>query len=334
MTRVAFNPIKPLHVDVGGVVRVFRHTVAPYDDDFKDVGGGASINARYNVTAGTKLLMQSAFGSGFGRYIGGLVPDAAFRRDGSISTIGTTSWVGGVEQKISPRLSLGGYYSGVDTDANFDLDTDGSYIGFGFPGSSNSNNRRIQEITGDRVLSVCAIAGPRFGAVQPAGLVAQERPLVARKRTGVGQGLSVLCPGSLQPAVSRSNLRAVTGYVLEVHRKARSSQRALRPGSTRPMILSGIEAATASGMGSRTPDYAVLAGDAAARSGRAPMSSMRRTRSTVRFSWPMRRFEIVPGRLTPYALDRQQNQVRRSTLIADAVTVRQPLRIMRWRAVA
>ena len=148
VTRVAFNPIKRLHVDVGGVVRVFRHTVSPYDDDFRDVGGGASINARYNLTAGTKLLMQTGFGSGFGRYIGGLVPDAAFRRDGSITTIGTTSWVGGVEQKISSRLSLAGYHSGLDTNASFDLDTDGSYIGFGFPGSSNSNNRTIQEITG------------------------------------------------------------------------------------------------------------------------------------------------------------------------------------------
>ena len=148
VTRVAFNPLKALHVDVGGVVRVFRHTVAPYDDDFKDVGGGASINARYNVTAGTKLLMQTGFGSGLGRYIGGLVPDVAFRRDGSIGAIGTTSWVGGVEQKVSPTVSLAGYYSGLDTDASFDLDTDGRYIGFGFPGSANSNNRRIQEITG------------------------------------------------------------------------------------------------------------------------------------------------------------------------------------------
>jgi hypothetical protein len=148
VSRVAFNPIKPLHVDVGGVVRVFRHTVAPYDDDFKDVGGGASINARYNVSAGTKLLMQTGFGSGFGRYIGGMVPDAAFRRDGSISTISTMSWVGGVEQTLSPKVSVAGYYSGLDTDANFDLDTDGSYIGFGFPGSSNSNNRKIQQITG------------------------------------------------------------------------------------------------------------------------------------------------------------------------------------------
>ena len=45
-------------------------------------------------------------------------------------------------------MSLAGYYSGVDTDDNFDLDADGSYIGFGFPGASNSNNRRIQEVTG------------------------------------------------------------------------------------------------------------------------------------------------------------------------------------------
>ena len=148
VTRVAFNPIKPLHIDVGGVFRVFRHTVSPYDEDFKDAGGAASINARYILNTGTRLLIQTGFGSGNGRYIGGLVPDAAFRRDGSISTIGTVSWVGGVEQKISPKLSLAGYYSGLDTDANFDLDADGSHIGFGFPGSSNSNNRKIQEITG------------------------------------------------------------------------------------------------------------------------------------------------------------------------------------------
>ena len=58
------------------------------------------------------------------------------------------AWVTGIEQRVSTRLSLYGYYSGVDTDASFDVDTDGSYIGFGFPGASNSNNRKIQEIMG------------------------------------------------------------------------------------------------------------------------------------------------------------------------------------------
>ena len=162
--RVAFNPVKPLHVDVGGVVRVFRHTVSPYDDDFKDVGGGASINARYNLTAGTKLLMQTGFGSGFGRYIGGLVPDATFRRDGSIRSIGTTSWVGGVEQKISPTLSLAGYYSGLDTDASFDLDTDGSYIGFGFPARRTRTTARFRKSR--RLASYQFVQSPDRGSGQ------------------------------------------------------------------------------------------------------------------------------------------------------------------------
>jgi hypothetical protein len=147
-TRITFNPIKALHVDVGGVVRAFRHTVQPYDDDFKDVGGGASVNVRFSATARTKVFLQTAFGSGLGRYVGGLVPDVAFRSDGSISTIGTTSWVGGLEQGVSDTLSLGGYYSGVDADDNFSVDTGGSFIGYGFPGASNSNNRRIQQVTG------------------------------------------------------------------------------------------------------------------------------------------------------------------------------------------
>jgi hypothetical protein len=146
-TRLAFNPVNALHLDVGGVLRVFRHKVAPYDDSFSEVGGGASVNLRVNAAPDTKLFLQSAFGSGLGRYVGGLVPDAVFRSDGSISLIATTSWVVGIEQKLGPTYSLGGYYSGVTADANYSVDANGQYIGFGFPGSPNSNNKRIDEIT-------------------------------------------------------------------------------------------------------------------------------------------------------------------------------------------
>jgi hypothetical protein len=152
VTRVAVNA-GSFHVDVGGVMRVFRHTIRPYDTSFKDVGGGASIQVRFNA-ATTKLYLQTAFGSGLGRYAGGLVPDVAFRADGSIRTIGTISWVGGVEPRISDRLALGGYYSGVKSDDTFDLDADGRYIGYGFPGASNSNNRSVQEVTGTAAYQV------------------------------------------------------------------------------------------------------------------------------------------------------------------------------------
>ena len=148
VTRVAVNPVPRVHVDVGGVLRAFRHTVAPYDDDFHAAGGGASINARVRAAASTMLVGQFAFGSGLGRYIGGLVPDAAFGADGSIHPIGTSAWIAGAEQTVSPRLSLAGYYSGLHADASVAVDTDGRDIGFGFPGSANSNNKAIKEVTG------------------------------------------------------------------------------------------------------------------------------------------------------------------------------------------
>ena len=82
-----------------------------------------------------------------GRYIGGLVPDAAFKSDGSLSLIGTTSWVAGLEQTLTPRVSVAGYHSGVTAGDKYFTDADGRFIGFGFPGSSLTNNRRIREFT-------------------------------------------------------------------------------------------------------------------------------------------------------------------------------------------
>ena len=146
LTRVALNPTRAVHVDVGGVFRVFRHTVKPYDEVFKDLGGGASLNGRVNAK-NSRLIGQFAFGAGLGRYIGGLVPDVTFTADSSIRPLGTMSWVAGIEQQVSSVVSLAGYYSGVNTDEGAHTDADGRYIGYGYPGSSNANNKRVEELT-------------------------------------------------------------------------------------------------------------------------------------------------------------------------------------------
>jgi hypothetical protein len=163
-TRITYSPRPAFHVDAGGVLRVFRHTVAPYVDDFKAVGGGVSLNVRVNPTKSTKVFGQTAVGSGLGRYIGGMVPDAAFRSDGSISLIDTSSWVGGVEQSLTDRVSVAGYFSGVTTDGNYFTDLDGHAIGFGYPGSSSSNNRTIQEVTATGAYQI--VKTPDRGSVQ------------------------------------------------------------------------------------------------------------------------------------------------------------------------
>jgi hypothetical protein len=68
--------------------------------------------------------------------------------DGSIHPIATTSWVAGFEYAISPPISVALYDSGVRIDSSYSTDAGGAYIGFGYPGSPNTNNRAIDEITG------------------------------------------------------------------------------------------------------------------------------------------------------------------------------------------
>jgi hypothetical protein len=88
----------------------------------------------------------------------------AFRSDGSIDPVPTTSWVAGVEQTVSSHVSMAGYYSGVHIDDTWFADTDGSAIGFGFPGAPNTVNRSIREITG--TLSFLVVRTENRGSAQ------------------------------------------------------------------------------------------------------------------------------------------------------------------------
>jgi hypothetical protein len=148
VSRVAFISAKAVHLDVGGVMRVFRHTLKPYVDSVKQIGGGVSLNARVKTNDAMSLIGQLSYGSGMGRYTGGLAPDVSVSADGAIHTIPTTTWVAGVEYRISPPFSIAVYDSGVRIDQRYSVDADGTYIGFGYPGSPNTDNRAIDEVTG------------------------------------------------------------------------------------------------------------------------------------------------------------------------------------------
>jgi hypothetical protein len=148
------------------VFRVFRHEQQPYDtgNDQHRNAGGVSANASARIAAATKVLAQFSTGSGMGRYIGGLVPDAAFTPDGGIERIRTRSYVVGVEQTLRGAVSLAGYFSGVESDAQAFVDRGGADIGFGYPGSPNSNNESIREVT--LTLGWQTFKSPNRGSVQ------------------------------------------------------------------------------------------------------------------------------------------------------------------------
>jgi len=142
---------RDVHLDVGTVFRAFRNNAPLSGTGFNDKhyapGFGANANFSVDLVKNVRLVLQGFYGSGAGRYIGGLVPDVIVRADGSIAPITAYSWVSGFE--IAPNKSTGlyVYYSGLYGERRTAVDTDGSLIGWGFPGASNVANRLVEEIS-------------------------------------------------------------------------------------------------------------------------------------------------------------------------------------------
>jgi hypothetical protein len=146
------------HLDVGGLLRVFRN-YAPYSGNGVSghnyvVGGGGNADFSCEIVKGVRLVLDGFASSGGGRYIGGLVPDVIVRADGSISPIRSYSWVSGFEIAPSKATGFYAYFSGLYGARNTAIDLPaagvetGSYIGWGYPGASNSADRAVEQATG------------------------------------------------------------------------------------------------------------------------------------------------------------------------------------------
>ena len=107
----------------------------------------AEINANLELFKGFRLIANTFFGSGNGRYVFGLAPDVIVRPDGALSPVHTYSTVDGFEVNPSKNTLLYGYYGGISIARNTARDINGDPIGYGFFGSPATNNRTIQEAT-------------------------------------------------------------------------------------------------------------------------------------------------------------------------------------------
>ena len=139
------------HVEAGALVRSFKAAIptgspAQYTSNTKTAVSG-SVNANLEVFKNVKLIANTFFGQGGGRYVFGLAPDVIVRADGTISPIHTYSTVDGVEFNVGKNTLIDAYYGGVYIGRQVALDTNRAPIGYGFRGSSNGDNKSIQEIT-------------------------------------------------------------------------------------------------------------------------------------------------------------------------------------------
>jgi hypothetical protein len=156
------------HIEVAGLLRHFKYFNPALNSGigqtFSATGGGGSVNGNFEILKNVKLIANTFFSDGGGRYLFGMAPDLVLRSDGSLSLVHSFSTLDGIEANLTKNLLLYTYYSGVYVGKNSILDASGKFSGYGYPGSSNSQNRDVQEFTIG--LTPTIWKSPQHGALQ------------------------------------------------------------------------------------------------------------------------------------------------------------------------
>ena len=147
IVKLAVDPSKRFHFEVGGITRTFK-AYDPINFTNNDAqGGGGFLNMAVEPFKGFRLLTNNFFSDGGGRWEFGMAPDLIAHADGSLSLIHSDSTVTGFEF-TKKKTIIFSYYGGVYIDRNTAYDANGTtLIGYGYHGSPTSQNRNIQEAT-------------------------------------------------------------------------------------------------------------------------------------------------------------------------------------------
>ncbi len=150
IAKLAFDPkvgSRALHFELGGVVRTFKVWNPISSQSFTSNGVGGEANLNFELVKNFRLIVNTYWSDGGGRYIFGQAPDLIVRSDGSLSPVHADSTVSGFEYTNKNTLVYG-YYGGLYIGRNVTTDAaTGKFVGYGYPGSPNSQNRSIQEAT-------------------------------------------------------------------------------------------------------------------------------------------------------------------------------------------
>jgi len=159
IAKLAFDPSKKFHVEVGGIERSFKLWNPVDGTTHSAAGGGGFVNLNFELFKGFRVLTNNFWSDGGGRYIFGQAPDLIAKGDGSPSLIHSGSTVSGIEYTHKNTLVYA-YYGGLYVGRNFAIvpvtTTSGTPpvtttkltpFGYGYSGSSAGQNRAVQEAT-------------------------------------------------------------------------------------------------------------------------------------------------------------------------------------------
>jgi len=167
------------HAEVTGLFTGAHASAMPVgSSSFKThttVGGGGQIAANYELLRDKLVLLANVFWSdGGAHYLVATGPELVVRpnpagNDVNLSMVHAGAGSAGFEWRASPKQAFAIYYGADYFGRNFFPDTTntahaGTIIGYGGPGSPNTNNRAIQQVTFDWLQTFWK--HPRYGALQ------------------------------------------------------------------------------------------------------------------------------------------------------------------------
>jgi len=170
ISKIAFDPTSRFHFEVAGVLSTFK-TINPNNlplgQTFSKAGGGVQFGFNAELFHGFRLITTNFWDDGDGRYLFGQAPDLVVNANGTLSLLHSGGTVDGFESRIGSKLLFFAYYGGIYIGRDVVIDTNGKFVGYGYIGSSNSQNRSIQE--GTFGFNQTVWADPRYGAINLIG---------------------------------------------------------------------------------------------------------------------------------------------------------------------
>lgn len=150
IAKLAFDPQlgrHGLHFEVAGLLSSFRFFNPTDQTKHQATGGGILAGLNYEAFTSFRLIANGYYSNGGGRYIFGLAPDVIINADGSPSLVHSASTVTGIEYQANPSNLFDAYYGGAYIYKSSAIDSNGQFVGYGYPGSPLNHNRSLQQLT-------------------------------------------------------------------------------------------------------------------------------------------------------------------------------------------
>jgi hypothetical protein len=166
----------PWHFEVAGLLSSYKINTYSSTINTDATAEGAGVSGAFNleVAKGLNLIGTGFYSYGGGRYLQGLAPDFIIKAPDSTGAYGiglvkSESAILGVEYKVVPNDTISAYWSTISIGQRYNKLSNGTYVGYGYPGSSSSDNKSIDEATLADTYTFWK--NPAYGALQLIGQV-------------------------------------------------------------------------------------------------------------------------------------------------------------------